>query len=214
MNQPNLFDLLIVVLFLGSILSACQRGLAREMLHTVLFAIAAFVGYWFMRGEAASLPSGQQLSATEVGAIFVNLGYYLLSIYVLTWAMMRFGAPLLLDSHIPGFRSRFWGGMLAMTKLVVTALALNLWLAVNSPDAHPLRLQSLPTLLQTSTLVQLSDSTTEELYKYLAQHGFLNYHKYLERELTPEEQANRRTQKLLGLQTNSPTVSDPYEGQR
>jgi hypothetical protein len=198
MNQPNLFDLAAGLMILASILGACGRGAGKEMLHTLFFTAAVVGGYFYMRGNIATS------TAAEVAGTFVNIGYYLATSYVFTWAVMKFAAPFMLDGMPPGIRSRFWGGILAMVKLLVAILGANLWLAVHSPDTHPTRLQALPALLHNSTLVQLSDSVTEELYIYLAQRNILLSHQYTSSPATKTEDNLDQTKEFLDTELNQP----------
>lgn len=193
-------DWVFVAVGLGVVYSACQRGLGRETLHSILFVLAMMGGIIFLQNQP-------KVETKEAAAhLLVNFSYYVVTVYVLMWAVLKFGAPLLLDGHSPGFRSRFWGGVLAMAKLVGTMLCLNLWFAMNSPDAHPLRLNPLPAVLRDAKLIQLSDATTDEIYRWLAGKGWLDYLKYTERPLTEEELKAQRTKELFGLEADSPTT--------
>jgi hypothetical protein len=118
--------------------------------------------------------------------MLINIAFYLLAGYVLTWGMMKVLGPILLsEERVIGMRSRFWAGALAMLKIVGVILGMNLWFAIHSPDAHPLRLKALPSVLQESELIQLSDKTTDDIYRWLAQNKILDYNKYMEKPATP-----------------------------
>ncbi|NBX86744.1 MAG: hypothetical protein EBQ80_05910 [Proteobacteria bacterium] len=183
MNQPNLLDLLIVLGIFSAIISACFRGLSREMLHTVLFMVAVTAGYLFWRDTV--MPTTQQ----EVAKMAVIGAFFLAAVYAFMWGGMKIVAPLVIGGqHDIGLRSRFWAGALSMVKLAVAIIGLNLWFAVHSPDAHPLRLNSLPELARDSMFVQLSDAVTEDVYRYLASQNILDYQKFTERPATQSAQ--------------------------
>lgn len=186
-------DWLIVVAGLGSIYAACQRGLGKETLHTIVFMLALAGGYLYLRSQPL-----EASDSTAAARLLVNLGYYVLTAYVLTWAVLRFGSPLILDGQVPGLRSRFWAGALALAKLLATVLGLNLWYAIESPDAHPLRLQALPAVMRDAKLVQLSDATTDDLYRWMSAKGWLDYNKFVERPQTSGEKAKDAVEEMLG----------------
>jgi Mn-dependent DtxR family transcriptional regulator len=64
-----------------------------------------------------------------------------------------------------------------------------------------MRLNLLPQVMRESVMVQLSDATTEDIYKQLAAKGWLNYQKYTQRPLTEEEKAWEQQKQSLGLET-------------
>lgn len=202
--HANLFDIAIALAFTASIFSACHRGVAKEVLHTFLFGLAAVAGFFFFLNK--QVPADKD----ALVGLLINLGYYLLTVYLLTWAALRFGAPLFLDGHAHlTFRSRFWAGIITMAKLLTVCLALNLWYAVKSPDPHPQRLEALPMILRHSALIFLSDEVTEKIYKDLASMGYLEYSKYIERPDTLEEQQGREVERLLGIpQDPSPSAGN------
>lgn len=192
MNQPNLVDALLALGILSSILSACFRGLSREMLHTVLFMVAVAAGYLFWRDT--TLPTTQP----EVAKMAVSGAFFLAAVYAMMWGGMKILAPLMIGGqHDLGLRSRFWAGALSMVKLAAAIIGLNLWFAVHSPDAHPLRLNSLPEMARDSMLIQLSDAVTEDVYRYLAQQNLLDYQKFTERPATQSEQDKANLETLL-----------------
>lgn len=193
MNDLLAFDWLVIVTLLGATFAACGRGLGKETLHTLLYLGTLVAGYLYLSAQTAPI------DAAATATMLVNLGYYVGTVYILTWVVMRVGAPLILDGGPLGTRSRFWAGMLCLIKLIATILGLNLWLAVHSPDAHPLRLNQLPPFLRDSTIVQLSDAVTEDIYQWTASKGWLDYHKFTKRSLTPEEEATRQNMETLGI---------------
>lgn len=191
-NQLNLFDLLFIAFTGLSVLTACWRGLGKEMLHTLLFAATLAGAYFFFQTQEIS-------DTTSVVKMLLNFGYFAISSYFITWAVMKFVAPVFLDGRQAGIRGRFWAGGLALFKVLALALGLNLWYAVHSIDAHPMRLNPLPQVMRESVLVQLSDSTTEEIYKQLAAKGWLSYEKYTHRPATKKEEAWQENKEMLGL---------------
>lgn len=193
MNSPNMFDLLLIAIALASGLSACHRGLGRETLHTFLFAATAIAGWLFLIDRE---PPGTK---EEVAYVLVNLGYYTLTAYLLTWALLKFGAPLIMAEEEAGIRSKFWAGIMAFAKIGCTLLALNLWFAVYSLDAYPMRQQVLPRVLQESVILRLSDDVTEKIYKFLASKGILEYQKYLMREKPVDSGTTKTYKELIGV---------------
>lgn len=180
--QPNILDAFIIIAAIGTVLGACHRGLGREMLHTVLLAVMITLGAFFM--SDTPLPT----SPHELGKLAMSAGFYLIVMYGFMWGVMKLTSPLILRFEHVGLRSRFWAGALAMVKLVVLVLGLNLWYAIKSPDAHPLRLQVLPGLVKDSMVVQISDRWTDDIYKWLAAEGMVaQYDKVLERPTTQQE---------------------------
>lgn len=194
--QPTLIDVAIGLAILGSVLSACHRGLGREMLHTVMFAIMVAFGYIMFRSQATGT------SPDDMVFWLVNSMYYIITAYVLTWIMMKVLSPLIIGREMIGMRSRFWAGVLSLAKLMVVVFGLNLWFAVHSPDVHPKRLNVLPPLLRESLLVQLSDKFTEDLYRWLAGKQILDYYKSIDRAPTEEEKRKAELENMLGV---SPT---------
>lgn len=102
MNQPTLIDVAIGLAILTSVLGACHRGLGREMLHTVMFAIMVAVGYVLFRTQAA-----QAVGPNDVVFWLVNSMYYVVTAYVLTWVFMKVLSPLVLGRENVGMRSVF-----------------------------------------------------------------------------------------------------------
>jgi hypothetical protein len=175
MPPLSLIDAAILLTFLASVLGACHRGIGREMLHTVLFAIAVTGGYVMFSNHSDAVKDA------DVSFWVMNSLYYLATAYVLTWAAMSFLGPLVIGREVIGLRSRFWAGIVSIVKIVAVVLCLNLWFAMHSTDAHPLRLKQLPSLMQDSKVVNFSDRMTEKLYIWLASRGIVEYHKTLER---------------------------------
>ena len=201
MNQPTLIDAIIGLAILGSVLSACHRGLGREMLHTVMFAIMVAIGYVLFRADVA------QGATNDVVFWLMNTLYYLVTAYVLTWVMMKVLSPLIIGHEAIGLRSRFWAGVMSLLKLGAVIFGLNLWFAVHSPDAHPKRLNVLPPLLRDSMMVQLSDKFTDDLYRWLATKNVLEYRKTIERSDTVEERRKSDFEQLMGV--SSETLQGP-----
>ncbi|MBI1309366.1 MAG: hypothetical protein GC129_05935 [Proteobacteria bacterium] len=194
MMQPTLLDAFIALALVGSVLSACHRGLGREMLHTVMFAIMVTVGIFFMRDNP--LPSTQ----AELARVAISASFYLVAVYVFMWGAMKLLAPLMINTHHPiGLRSRFWAGMLAVVKLLVTIFGLNLWYAVESPYAHPLRLDGFPQVVKDSMLVQLSDRETEHLYHWAARNNLLNYDKVLEKPQSETQKDEKSVEDMFNV---------------
>lgn len=172
----NLFDAFASVALVATVLSACHRGLAREALHTVMFMIMVGVGLIFLKGQ--TMPKTPE----ELEKAVISAAFYLGAMYVLMWGAMKVVTPFILaPEHVHSFRSRFWAGALSILKLAICIFGLNLWFAIKSPDAHPLRLQTFPELVQESLLVQLSDRETDRLYRWLAEQKLLDYNKFMER---------------------------------
>lgn len=192
----SLVDAAILLTLLASVLGACHRGIAREMLHTVLFLLVVGGGYLIY--------SGQAKTQTDADITFwlMNALYYLITAYILTWVVMKTFSVLIIGSEMVGLRSRFWAGVLCLTKIVSVVLCLNLWFAMHSPYAHPLRLQTLPKVMQDSRIVEFSDRVTEDLYKDLASRGVVEYRKTVDR-LKEQDTGNKPVQtygqQLLGL---------------
>ncbi len=203
MNQPTLIDVAIMLALVGSVLGACHRGIGREMLHTVMFAILVAVGYVLFKNQT------QAAGPNDVVFWLVNSTYYMITAYVLTWVGMKVLAPLIIGREGLGLRSRFWAGILCMAKLATVILGLNLWFAVNSPDVHPQRLNSLPVLMRDSVFVQLSDKFTDDLYRLLASKQVIEYRKSIERQPTEEEQRKAEMERLLGVSATS--LNNPIE---
>lgn len=205
MNQPTLIDVAIALAILGSVLGACHRGLGREMLHTVMFAIMVAIGYVLFRTQ------GETSAEHDVVFWLVNSMYYVITAYVLTWVGMKVLSPLVIGHENVGLRSRFWAGMLSLTKLGFVLFGLNLWFAIHSPDVHPARLNTLPPILRDSMLVQLSDKFTEDLYKWMAGKNILDYHKSLERQPTEQEVRDAELERALGVSTTILNNPNPTE---
>lgn len=182
MPQPTLLDAFILLALVGSVLSACHRGLAREMLHTVMFGVMVVVGYFFLKDT--EIPK----TPPELAKVMISCSFYLAAMYVFMWGAMKVLSPLILSHHIVGIRSRFWAGALSALKLAVSILGLNLWFAIQSPDAHPLRLEAFPLMVRESVLVQLSDRKTDEIYRWLASQNILDYNKFMEKPKTEAQQ--------------------------
>ncbi len=193
MPTPTLIDVAIAFAILGSVLGACHRGLGREMLHTVLFAILVTIGYVLFRTQAA-----QSASPDDVIFWLMNSLYYVITAYVLTWVGMKVLSPLVLGRESVGLRSRFWAGILSLAKLLTVVFGVNLWFAVHSQHVHPDRLESLPPLLQESMLVRTSDRFTEDLYKWLASKNILEYYKTLDRKPATDDARKRELEQFLG----------------
>jgi len=178
--QLSLLDAGLLLLMLAAILGAIGRGLAKEMLHTVFLAAAITAAWLYTRHDA--MPTAQP----ELAKLLVPMLGFILAAYAFLWAVVRFGSLLIINTdHAPDARSRFWAGALALTKVLALMLGLNLWFAVKSPLGPPLRLASLPTIMQQSKVVNISDHLTERLYRYLAQEGFLTYEKTFEEAPQP-----------------------------
>ena len=178
--QLNLLDAGLLLLMLAAILGAIGRGLAKEMLHTVFLAAAITAAWLYTRNDV--LPATQ----AELAKLLVPMLGFVLAAYAFLWAMVRFGSVLIINTeHTPDARSRFWAGALALIKVLALMLGLNLWFAVKSPYGPPLRLASVPTIMQQSKMVNISDHLTERLYRYLAQESFLTYEKTIEEAPKP-----------------------------
>lgn len=203
MNQPTLIDVAIMLALVGSVLGACHRGIGREMLHTVMFAILVAVGYVLFKNQS------EASSANDVVFWLVNSTYYMITAYVLTWVGMKVLAPLILGGESLGLRSRFWAGVLCMAKLATVILGLNLWFAMNSPDVHPKRLNALPALMRDSVIVQLSDKFTDDLYRWLASKQMVEYRKSIDRKPTLDEERKADLERLLGVSSTS--LNNPTE---
>lgn len=200
MNQPSLIDIAIGLALLLSLLGACHRGIGREMLHTVMFAILVSIGYILFKNQQDNSPS-------EVVFWVVNSSYYLITAYVLTWVGMKVLSPLVIGTEHVGLRSRFWAGALCLAKLAVVIIGLNLWFAMHTDDPHPKRLEALPAIMQDSQLVRLSDKVTEDVYKWLASKQIVEYHKVLDRKKTEQEKKDDELEKMLGV--SSSVLSHP-----
>lgn len=178
--QLSLLDAGLLLLMLAAILGAIGRGLAKEMLHTVFLAATITAAWLYTRNDG--LPTTQP----ELVKLLLPMLGLILAAYAFLWAVVRFGSLLIINTdHAPDARSRFWAGALALTKVLALMLGLNLWFAVKSPLGPPLRLASLPTIMQQSKVVNISDHLTERLYRYLAQEGFLTYKKTVEEAPQP-----------------------------
>ena len=198
MYQPTLIDVAIAIAILGSVLGACHRGVGREMLHTVLFAIMVTIGYVLFRNQA-----GDATTTKDVAFWLVNSMYYIITAYVLTWVFMKVTAPLVLGRESIGLRSRFWAGVLSLAKLAAVVFGLNLWFAVQSDRPHPERLEGLPPIMRDSDLLRVSDRFTEDLYVWLASKNMLEYYKTRERLPTEEETRQKDLEKMLGVSPSS-----------
>lgn len=163
----TLLDAAILLACLLSVLGAIHRGIAKEMVHTVLFGLLVIGGYVTMQSMPA--PSADNLSFWVS-----NISYYLITAYALTWVIMTVVAPLMLGRHEIGYRSRFWAGVVSIVKIAAVVLGLNLWFAVHSPYAYPAREQSLPEVMQDSVVIQHTDAVTETLYQWLVAHNLLD----------------------------------------
>lgn len=203
----NLFDALIIFAVFGTVLSACHRGLSREMLHTVMFAIMVGVGAVFMKN------SGMPKSQEELTKFVISASFYLGAMYVLMWGGMKVLSPFILaPEHGLSFRSRFWAGALSIFKISSCIIGLNLWFAVHSPYAHPLRLEAFPQLVKDSLLVRLSDRQTDVFYRWLAENKVLDYNKFVEKPETPEEKDKSGLgSMLLGGSGDAAAALDGYE---
>ena len=178
--QLSLLDAGLLLLMLAAILGAIGRGLAKEMLHTVFLAATITAAWLYTRNDG--LPTTQP----EFAKLLVPMLGFILAAYAFLWVVVRFGSLLIINTdHVPDARSRFWAGALALTKVLTLMLGLNLWFAVKSPHGPPLRLASVPTIMQQSKVVNISDHLTERLYRYLAQEGFLTYEKTVEEAPQP-----------------------------
>lgn len=165
----NLFDTVFAAALVLSILAACLRGSAREMLHALLFGLGLLGGWLFLR--AAPLPETQ----VEIGRLATSIGFYVMVTYMLTWGLMRMLAPLMLDSAPVGLRSRFWAGALATVKLCGAVFGVNLWYAVHSLEPYGQRIAYMPPFVQDSLLIRLSDKATDDLHRWLARQSFARY---------------------------------------
>lgn len=191
--QPTLIDVAIGLALLLSVLGACHRGIGREMLHTVMFAILVAVGYVLFKNQSDASAPGDTVFWV------VNSSYYLITAYVLTWVGMKVLSPLMIGYEVVGLRSRFWAGILCIIKLAVVLFGLNLWFAVHSTEVHPQRLKNLPPILRESLLVQISDKFTEDLYHWLASKQILEYHKVLDKPKTEKDKRDEDLMKTLGI---------------
>lgn len=188
----NLLDAFIIVSLVGSVFSACHRGLAREVMHTIMFGIMVGVGILFLKDM--DLPKSQE----ELTKLVISSAFYLGAMYVFMWGAMKLLAPFIMaPDHAFSIRSRFWAGALSIFKLSACILGLNLWFAVHSPDAHPLRLQAFPEMVRNSLVVQLSDKKTDELYRWLAEQKILDYNKFIDKPKTEQQQDSAGISKML-----------------
>ncbi|PIZ32023.1 MAG: hypothetical protein COY40_00210 [Alphaproteobacteria bacterium CG_4_10_14_0_8_um_filter_53_9] len=163
MNQFNLFDIVFLLMAAYAVLGACWRGLAREVLHTLVFTALLTGSYFYLAAQAA--PATPEMAAK----MLVNYGYVTLSFYVVSWIILKILAPVFWVDQPASIRERFWSGSLALVKIVAAGLALNLWYAMHTSEGHPLRLNMLPDTLRGSVVVQLSDTTTQELQVWFDQ---------------------------------------------
>lgn len=191
----TLLDAAILLAALLSVLSACRRGIAREMLHTVLFGAMLLIGYLLLRGQPAP-------DQSNLAFWVANISYYVVTAYALTWLVLTVTSPLVMGPHEVGYRSRFWAGALSLVKVAAMILGVNLWFAVHSPFAHPARLQSLPHVMQDSIVVQQSDALTEQIYLWLAGQGMLTYDKHVEYK-PPERKPHEGEHSLFDLPDTS-----------
>lgn len=153
------FDTLLLALTALMVAGACMRGLTKELLHTLIFLGAMVAGTVFMNQTNPQPVAGQAGEATQAAFLTLNLAYYALAAYLLTSVFMKFVGPLLMkELHEIGLRSRLSAGCLALTKIMFTAVMLNVFYIAHAPEPNPTRLLALPEVLQTSTLLQLSDA--------------------------------------------------------
>lgn len=192
-HQFNLLDLFLIGFLVISVLLACSRGLGREVLHSLLFGGLMVASYFYVTAQEPPV------DGPDAARMLVNYSYIVVSFYFLTWFVLRGLAPVFLSAKPVSIRERFWAGSLAFSKIVAAALALNLWYAVHSTDAHPLRLQLLPDILRHSVVVNLSDATTDEVYRWMASKGWLEYNKYIDRPQTDRERQIIETQEDYGF---------------
>ncbi|MFZ2587803.1 MAG: CvpA family protein [Alphaproteobacteria bacterium] len=169
------FDIALLALTALMVVSACFRGLNKELLHTTLFAGAMVAGVIFLNQTHPSTGTMPETESTQAAFLTLNLAYYAIAAYLLTSVFMKFVGPLLMkDIREIGIRSRLSAGSLALAKIIFTAVMLNTWYIAHAPEPSPTRLLALPEMLQTSQLLQLSDAGwAQSTAEFLAQQGFL-----------------------------------------
>lgn len=164
----NLLDILIAVFALGAVLSACHRGLGREVLHTTLFLIVVGGAIFFLR--ETPIPQGQ----AELSRMTVSILFFLIAVYAFSWGAVKFVAPLIMPREMRNVRSQFWAGALSAAKIAGMILGVNLWFALHSTEGSPLRLGAFPQMMQDSVFVRIADRTTDEVYRVLAEQKLVN----------------------------------------
>lgn len=169
-NAFNLFDGLFLGVTALLVVAACRRGLALESLHTLIYLCAAVAGFIFMQQSADA-------GADPYNTVFltINLGYFMLAAYLLTAVVLRMLGGVMMKTTGPtGMRGRLFAGLLALTKIVGTALLIHVWFIAHSPEANPERLAPLPEILRNSELVQRSDAGfAQSIADFLANHNLV-----------------------------------------
>ncbi|HEX2858610.1 MAG TPA: hypothetical protein VHP58_00160 [Alphaproteobacteria bacterium] len=168
----TLVDWIIIAAGLAASLNAVQRGLGKELLHTFLLLIGIVAGALLLKDT--STPVGADAAAPAVATQFVNFGFYLLMLYVLLWVGIRTFGILIIGDYYGGWRSKFWGGILALIKVISLGLGFMLAYAVASPLPSPDRVLLLPKMLSASALVNFADVQADIAYHALARAGWLN----------------------------------------
>lgn len=169
-NAFNLFDGLFLGITALLVVTACRRGLALEALHTLIYLVAAVAGFVFMH------QTNPQTDPYNTVFLTVNLCYFMLAAYLLTSVVLRAVGGMMMKTPGPtGLRGRLFAGLLALTKIVGTALLVHVWFIANSAEAHPERLAPLPDLLRNSELVRRSDDGfAQAIADFLANQGIIN----------------------------------------
>lgn len=177
----NWIDIILLLGVTGNVISAVKRGFGRELLHGLVYGALLGAGVLYIR--LWPLPA----TAADTVSYLKYFGYYMVIGYIIAWVVMTFGARVVLGDGRPGMVSRLGAVVLTLSKIVVSLLLLNLYLAMHSPDAHPLRLRALPGFVQNSWIIQTSDAYTDIIYRYLASQGIVTYNKFTERPRTETE---------------------------
>lgn len=175
--DPNLFDLILATVLLASVLGACMRGLGQEVFHTILFGLALVAGYMVFQ-----FPVGVQSPDIAAGW-FKNTLYFVMTAYVMTWALMHTIAPILLGhAHgAPTLRVRFWGGALNLAKVMTVIAGTSLWYAMHTPLPSPQRLEPLPQLMREGLLTAFIDRQVDGWGDWLVDN------RMVERPLMPDK---------------------------
>jgi hypothetical protein len=166
--QLTLFDWILAAAAAGAALHAVQRGLGKELLHTFLLLIGITAGVFYLHDKA------QPTDGAAVAARFVNLGWYLLGLYVLAWVFIRTFGMVFIGDYYGGWRTKFWGGILALTKVICLVLGFMVAYAVASPLPSPDRLLVLPHMIAESSLMNIADVESDGMYKALVAGGWVS----------------------------------------
>lgn len=168
----NFIDIVSVIFILGAVLSACHRGLGREVLHTTLYLVVGGGCVLFLNNTP--IPQTQP----EVSKMALSILFFLMAMYAFTWGAVKFIAPLIMPSEVRNVRSQFWAGALSALKIVIMILSVNMWYAQHSVEGGQARLTYLPQMMQQSVFVHIADRATDDVYRVLAQQNILNPEEY------------------------------------